>query len=64
MALYYRDQPEGPPRFIYVYLAVLFVVFVIVVGASAIWLTTDNSATNVLEADSRSTSPPSPFTAR
>jgi hypothetical protein len=41
------------------YIAVLLVAVVIIAGASAIWLSTDNSGTNSLATDSQSTSPPS-----
>ena len=55
MALYYRDKPAGPTRILYVYLAVLCVALVTIAGASAIWLTTDNSGTNAIATDPQST---------
>ena len=55
------DPTRGPPRTrqLLAYVAVLLAAAFIIAGASAIWLSTDNSGTNSLATDSQSTSPPS-----
>ena len=40
------------------YLAILLVAILIIAGASTIWLTTDDSATNVLASDPQAVTPP------
>jgi uncharacterized membrane protein YhhN len=57
------DRYPTSHRPVYVYVAVLLVAMVIIAGASAIWLSTDNSGTNFLATDPQSTSPPSPSAA-
>jgi hypothetical protein len=42
-----------------IYLTILGFVILIIAGASVIWITTDNSGTNVLASDPQSTSSPS-----
>ena len=43
---------------VFVYLAVLLVAILIVAGGSTIWLSTDNSGTNVLASDPQAITPP------
>ena len=54
------DPPRAAPRTrqILAYVAVLLAA-AFIIGASAIWLSTDNSGTNSLATDPQSTSPPS-----
>jgi hypothetical protein len=58
------DQGRSPSaaRPLFVYLAVMFVILVLIAGGTSIWLTTDNSGTNALSSDSQSTTPPAPLT--
>jgi hypothetical protein len=59
-----QDRYFSTPRSsgIAIYLAILAVAAILIGGASAIWLATDDSGTNVLATDPSSTSPPSPTT--
>jgi hypothetical protein len=56
----YDRYPAAAPRNrqLIAYVAVLIAAAFIIAGASAIWLSTDNSGTNSLATDPQSTSPP------
>jgi hypothetical protein len=58
MVAYDRYTAAPRTRPLLVYVAVLLAAALIIAGASAIWMSTDNSGTNSLATDPQSTSPP------
>ncbi len=66
MAIYDRGLPPTGNKdrsVVLAYLAILLVALVIIAAGTTMWLSTDNSATNVLASDPQAISPAAPINA-